>query len=79
MKGLVKSPQDQNDALKEAAGALASIALSSAYCAACDKRFNDIIPFIEFHEVFDKITTWSMQFDERLKEIEGSDEKNSTD
>jgi hypothetical protein len=67
---IVRSREEQLEALKKASSAFASIALSSAYCSQHDPEFRDIIDFKEFNEVFSKLTHWSIEFEKKLIEVE---------
>jgi hypothetical protein len=68
--GIVRSREEQLEALKKASSAFASIAFSSAYCSQLDPEFKDIIDFEEFNDVFKKLSLWSVEFENKLIEVE---------
>ena len=68
-KGIVRTREDQAEALKDAFMALSRIMLSSAYNSHYDPEFKEIIDFEEFVKVNEKIAEWHMKFEDKMKTI----------
>lgn len=66
---IVRSREEQLEALDEALKALGRISFSSAYSSYHDSEFKDIIDFDEFCEVHNKLSNWAYLWGNKLKEI----------
>ena len=66
---IVRSREEQLEALKDSCEAIGRIQFSSAYNSHHDPEFKDIIDFDELCEVHKKLAMWAHNWEEKLKEI----------
>jgi hypothetical protein len=66
---IIRSREEQLEALNEAVVAIGRIQYSSAYSSHHDPDFKDIIDFDELCEVHSKLGTWLHEWEKKLNEI----------